>query len=87
MHVLDLEETLPLVYQLLLLSQKGYKGEILRGIIAYYQHLENQGQEDSVRERYLFCEDYLADLDPVAAKSQVPITSDAWQQARISCVP
>lgn len=52
MHTLDLEETLPLVYQLLLLSQKGQKGEILRGIVAYYQHLEHLGQEDSVRERH-----------------------------------
>ena len=51
MRSLDLEETPPLVYQLLLLSLKGLKGEILRGIVEHYQALDRQGQEESVRER------------------------------------
>lgn len=48
---MDLEETPPLVYQLLLLSMKGYKGEILRGIVDYYQRLEQQSKADTARER------------------------------------
>lgn len=52
MGTLELEETPPLVYQLLLLSLKGYKGEILRGIVEHFQSLDQQGHEESVRERY-----------------------------------
>lgn len=76
MPTLELEETPPLVYQLLLLSMKGYKGEILRGIVEHYQSLDQQGQEESVRERYAISSAHFtsSDTELLVVKNLATIT-------------
>ncbi len=48
MKEMDLQELPPLVYQMLLLSIKGLKAPIIKGIIGHFSYLEEQ-----VKEKYL----------------------------------